>query len=198
MKSPCRWKRSTRPRRGRSRSDTGIRARCTCGGRGGRWRRRARSSSRRWWTIPRSTWMCCGRTRSSAGKRRPPSRPVGSCGTRPGRSPKRPKGPVSRSRNQVRHRPSTTCWPTRSASGSSASSRTSCCGRTPPTRRCCRRHATRSGRAGGAPAPRTPTIRGRRSYSTGISCPPSTIPSRAAARCRSRHSGSGSRPTPAT
>ena len=48
------------------------------------------------------------------------------------------------------------------------------------------------------PAPRTPTIRGRRSCSTGTSCPPSTIPSPAAARCRSRRSGSGSRATPAT
>ena len=93
---------------------------------------------------------------------------------------------------------STTCWPTRSASGCSASSRTWCCGRTPPTRRCCRRRATRSGRAGGAPAPRTPTIRGRRSCSTGTSCPPSTTRSPAAARCRSRRSGWGWRATPAT
>ena len=38
----------------------------------------------------------------------------------------------------------------RSASGCSASSRTSCSGRTPPTRRCCSRRATRSGRAGDA------------------------------------------------
>ncbi len=50
-------------------------------------------------------------------------------------------------------RRSTTCWPTRSASGSSGSSRTWCCGRTPPTRRCSRRRATRSGRAGDGPAP---------------------------------------------
>ena len=124
--------------------------------------------------------------------------PSEAVGGGPRRSPRRPKGPGSRSRSQVRRRPSTTCWPTRSASGSSASSRTWCCGRTPPTRRCCRRRATRSGRAGGAPAPRTPTIRGRRSCSTARSCPPSTTPSPAAARCRSRRSGSGSRATPAT
>ena len=60
------------------------------------------------------------------------------------------------------------------------------------------RRATRSGRAGGAPAPRTPTIRARRSCSTATSCPPSTIPSPAAARCRWRRSGSGWRATPAT
>ena len=110
----------------------------------------------------------------------------------------RPRAPGSRSRSLGRRRPSTTCWPTRSASGCSASSRTWCCGRTPPTRRCCRRRATRSGRAGGAPAPRTPTIRGPRSCSTARSCPPSTTPSPAAGRCRWRRSGSGSRATPAT
>jgi len=53
-------------------------------------------------------------------------------------------------------------------------------------------------RAGGAPAPRTPTIRARRSYSTARNCPLSTTPSPAAARCRSRRSGWDSRATPAT
>ena len=48
------------------------------------------------------------------------------------------------------------------------------------------------------PAPTTPTIRGRRSCSTATSCPPSTTPSPAAARCRWRRSGSGWRATPAT
>ena len=62
----------------------------------------------------------------------------------------------------------------------------------------CSRRATRSGRAGGAPAPRTPTIRARRSCSTATSCPPSTTPSPAAGRCRWRRSGSGWRATPAT
>ena len=62
----------------------------------------------------------------------------------------------------------------------------------------CRRRGTRSGRAGGGPAPRTPTIRARRSCSTGTSCPPSTIPSPAAGRCRWRRSGWGWRATPAT
>lgn len=56
------------------------------------------------------------------------------------------KAPISRCRNPDRSRR----WPTSSASGSSASSRTWCCGRTPPTRRSCRRRATRSGRAGDA------------------------------------------------
>ena len=97
--------------------------------------------------------------------------PAEAVGGGPSPRRRRPKGPGFRSRNQVRRRPSTTCWPTRSASGSSASSRTWCCGRTPPTRRCCRRRATRSGRAGGAPAPRTPTIRARRSCSTGTKLP---------------------------
>jgi hypothetical protein len=41
-KSPCRWRRSTSPARARSPSGTATRARCTCGGRGGRWRRRGR------------------------------------------------------------------------------------------------------------------------------------------------------------
>ena len=49
-----------------------------------------------------------------------------------------------------------------------------------------------------APAPRTPTIRAPRNCSTGTSCPPSTIRSRAAGRCRWRRSGSGWRATPAT
>jgi hypothetical protein len=49
-----------------------------------------------------------------------------------------------------------------------------------------------------APAPRTPTTRARRSSSTGRSCRRSTTPSPAAARCRWRRSGSGSRATPAT
>ena len=48
------------------------------------------------------------------------------------------------------------------------------------------------------PAPRTPTIRGRRNCSTARSCPPSTTPSPAAGRCRWRRSGSGWRATPAT
>ena len=39
-------------RRGRSRSGTGIRARCTCGGRGGRWRRAARCCSGLLWPDP--------------------------------------------------------------------------------------------------------------------------------------------------
>ena len=43
------------------------------------------------------------------------------------------------------------------------------------------------------PAPRTPTTRAPRSCSTATSSPPSTIPSRAAARCRWRRSGWGSR-----
>ena len=71
-------------------------------------------------------------------------------------------------------------------------------GRTPPTRRCCSRRGTRSGRAGATPAPRTPTIRAPRNCSTATSCPPSTIPSPAAARCRWRRSGWGWRATPAT
>lgn len=72
------------------------------------------------------------------------------------------------------------------------------CGRTPPTRRCCRRRATRSGRAGGAPAPRTQTIPERRSCSTARSCLPSTTHSLAAERCRWRRSGWGWRAMPAT
>ena len=47
------------------------------------------------------------------------------------------------------------------------------------------------GRAGVGPAPTTSIIRGRRNSSTGTSCPRSTIRSPAAARCRSRRSGSG-------
>jgi hypothetical protein len=42
------------------------------------------------------------------------------------------------------------------------------------------RRATRSGRAGATPAPRTPTIRARRNCSTATSCPPSMTPSPAA------------------
>ena len=42
----------------------------------------------------------------------------------------------------------------------------------------------RSGRAGATPAPRTPTILGRRNYSTATSFPPSTTPSLAAGRSR--------------
>ena len=42
---------STRRRRGRSRFATGIRARCTCGGRGVRWRQRGPCCLGRWWTI---------------------------------------------------------------------------------------------------------------------------------------------------
>ena len=43
------------------------------------------------------------------------------------------------------------------------------------------------------PAPRTPTIRAPRNCSTATSCPPSTIPLPAAARCRWRRSGLGLR-----
>ena len=86
----------------------------------------------------------------------------------------------------------------RSASGCSASSKNWCCGRTPPTRRCCSRRGMKSGRAGAMPARRTPTIRGRRNCSTGTSCPPSTTPSPAAGRCRWKRSGWGWRATPAT
>ena len=50
----------------------------------------------------------------------------------------------------VPSRRSTIAPPTSSASACSASSRTWSCGRTPPTRRCWSRRATRSGRAGGA------------------------------------------------
>jgi Protein of unknown function (DUF1156) len=57
--------------------------------------------------------------------------------------------------------------------------------------RCCRRRATRSGRAGDAHAPRMPAIPGRRSFSTGTSCRPSTTRSPAAGRCHSRRSGWG-------
>ena len=60
------------------------------------------------------------------------------------------------------------------------------------------RLATRSGKAGATPAPRTPTIRVRRNCSTATSCPPFTIPSPAAGRSRWRRSGSGWRATPAT
>ena len=52
--------------------------------------------------------------------------------------------------------------------------------------------------AGGAPARTTPITRGPPNCSIRTSCPPSTTPSPAAARCHSKHSGSGSRPTPAT
>jgi len=58
--------------------------------------------------------------------------------------------------------------------------------------------AMRSGRAGGAPVRTTWTIRARTSCSTGTGFPRSTTRSPAAARCRSRRSGSGSKPTPAT
>ena len=40
---------------GRKSSGTGTRARCTCGGRGGRWLRLAPSSLRRWWMTRRAT-----------------------------------------------------------------------------------------------------------------------------------------------
>ena len=50
---------------------------------------------------------------------------------------------------------------------------------------------TRSGRAGGGRVPRTRTIHGRRSCSTGTSCPPSMTRSLAAARFHSRRSVSG-------
>ena len=54
-----------------------------------------------------------------------------------------------------------------------------------------RRRVTRSGRAGGAPAPIMPAIRAPRNCSIATSCRPSTIPSPAAARCRWRRSGWG-------
>jgi hypothetical protein len=68
----------------------------------------------------------------------------------------------------------------------------------PSMRRYCRRLAMRSGRAGGGPAPRTLTTRGRRSCLTATSCRPSMTPSLGAARCPWRRNGSGLRATPAT
>ena len=61
----------------------------------------------------------------------------------------------------------------------------------------CSRRGTKSGRAGATHALRTPTILGPRNYSTGTSCPPSTIPLPAAGRCRWRRSGLGWRAMPA-
>jgi hypothetical protein len=57
-------------------------------------------------------------------------------------------------------------------------------GRTRPTKRCCRLLATKSGRAGGAPAQRMRTIRARRSCSIAISYLLSMTRSPAAARYR--------------
>ena len=84
------------------------------------------------------------------------------------------------------------------ASGSLRSSRTWCCGRTPPTRRCCSEPGTRSGRAGGGPARRMPTIPVPESCSIATSCLDSMTRSPVAARCRWRHSGSASKATRAT
>ena len=77
--------------------------------------------------------------------------------------------------NRVRSRPLRTALPTSSASVCSASSKIWSYGKTRRTKRCCRRRATRSGRAGAAPALKTPVIRAQRSCSTATSCRPFTI-----------------------
>ena len=84
----------------------------------------------------------------------------------------------------------------RAAAAVPQSSKSWSSGRTRPTRRCCSGRVTRSGSRGVGPAPRTPTIRARTSCSTVTSCPPSTIPSPAVARCHWRRSGSDLRRTP--
>ena len=60
------------------------------------------------------------------------------------------------------------------------------------------RRATKSGKAGVIPVPKTPTTRRPRSYSTATNCPPSTTPLPAAARCPWRRSAWGWRVMPAT
>src|SRR5207249_4210562 len=57
-------------------------------------------------------------------------------------------------------------------------------GRTPPTKRSCSKRATRSGRAGATPAPRTPTTHVRTSCTIGMSCLPSTTPLPVVGHCR--------------
>ena len=76
------------------------------------------------------------------------------------------EGSTRRSQNQARHRRSSTYWLIRNASGSSASSKTSCCGRA-TNDTVLRQRVTRSGRVGDGRAPRMPTMLRRGNHSTG-------------------------------
>ena len=101
------------------------------------------------------------------------------------------------------HRRCRNCSPARrrrrrSVSVCSRSSRSWCCGRTPPTRGCWKRRGWRSAGAGAGRARRTATTRARPSCSTRTGCRPSTTRSPAAGPSPWRRSGWVWRATPAT